>query len=304
MSHTQGWHGILIVLLALAMPLFAACRGGEEPPAHRGMRAQIDTTRLQELYAGMERDHNQMMARYTEMRAEMPTDLQQMYQHMKQMRARSNAMHQQMMGGQMMQDQDMGMRGRGMMGQGAMSGVREWDQQMQAMHQGLAQMHERAGRTEMARMHQQMSTRYGEALKITPNEGAPGEGPAAPEGATLNGADLFAQQCASCHGSAGSGTGGAFPPLAGSEWVTGGEERLIRIVLHGLEGPVEVRGTRYTGVMPAFGSRLSDEEIGALLTHLRSSWGHDASEVTAEEVQEVREEYSGRTGPWSPSDVQ
>lgn len=282
------------------------------------MMAQLDTTRLQEIYAAMEEGHNQLVARYEEMRAQMPSGLQQMVQHMQQMHGEATAMHEQMMQGQgmqggMMQGQGMqgqGMQGRGMQGQGTgmrgMMGMREWDQQMLGMHQGLAQMHQRAGRDEMAQMHQQMTQWYRQALEATPadsaaREGALAEGPAPPGGA-ISGAEVFAQQCATCHGSQGQGMSGAFPPLAGSGWVTGDTETPIRIVLHGLQGSVQVGGTTYNGVMPAFGSRLSNEEVAAILTHIRSSWGNDAQEVTAREVQEVRREYSGRTRPWSPSD--
>lgn len=293
----------LLVLCALLLVL-SACRADGDRSTRRGMMAPLDTTRLQEIYRGMEQDYGRLMAQYEEMRAQMSSDVQAMYQHMQQMYGEANAMHQQMMQGGMMHEEGMMGRGAGMMG---MMGAREWDQQMLGMHEGLAQMHGRAGRNEMAQMHEQMTQWYRQALEATPadsaaGEGASAEGPAPPEGEAISGAELFVQQCATCHGAQGQGMSGAFPPLAGSEWVAGDEETPIRVVLHGLQGSVQVGGTTYNGVMPAFGSRLSDAEIAAILTHIRSSWGNEAPEVTADEVQEVRREYSGRTRSWSASD--
>lgn len=297
-----------LYLCAVLLFVLAACRTGDDARPGRGMMAQLDTTRLQEIYTGMEKSYSQLMTRYEEMRNQMPSDLQAMYQQMQQMHGMANAMHQQMMQGGMMQGEGMMGRDTGMMGPGtgmmSMMGAREWDQQMLGMHEGLAQMHERAGQAEMVQLHQRMAEWYQQALENTPSQGAPGEGPSSPEGEAISGANLFAQQCAACHGSQGGGGAGTFPPLAGSEWVTGDEETPIRILLHGLQGRMQVKGTTYSGVMPAFGARLSDAEIAAILTHIRSSWGNDAPEVTGREVQEVRQEYSGRTQPWSASDFQ
>src|SRR5690606_5760091 len=75
---------------------------------------------------------------------------------------------------------------------------------------------------------------------------------AAPVDPLVLGRAAYAQVCANCHMATGMGVPGAFPPLAGSEWVVGSPERLIRIVLHGLEGPIEVAGVQYPGsLMPA-----------------------------------------------------
>ena len=291
----------LLILCAAFLLVLSACRADGDRSTQRGMMAPLDTTRLQEIYSGMEQDYDRLIAQYEAMRAQMPSDMQAMYQHMQQMHGEATAMHQQMMQGGMMHERGMMGRGAGTMG---MMGAREWDQQMLGMHEGLAQMHGRAGQEEMAEMHRQMTEWYRQAIETTPSEGSREEGPAPPEEEILNGANLYVQQCATCHGSQGEGGAGVFPPLAGSEWVTGDEETPIRIVLHGLQGSVQVEGTTYNGVMPAFGSRLSDAEIAAILTHIRSSWDNDAPEVTADEVQEVRGEYSGRTQPWSASDFQ
>jgi quinoprotein glucose dehydrogenase len=96
--------------------------------------------------------------------------------------------------------------------------------------------------------------------------------------------------CAACHGQGGEGTAAA-PPLAGSEWVNGPEENLIRIQLRGLLGPIRVKGQEYN--MPAGMAALayqSDEQIAAVLTYVRSSFGNSAPAVSPAAVTELRGE--------------
>jgi mono/diheme cytochrome c family protein len=102
---------------------------------------------------------------------------------------------------------------------------------------------------------------------------------------------VYAQVCASCHQPNGMGLPPAFPPLAASEWVAS-EERSIRIVLYGLEGPIKVKGVDYNGVMPAAGPgsgfNLSPEKVAAVLTYIRQEWGNTSGPVTAAKVAEIR----------------
>jgi mono/diheme cytochrome c family protein len=107
-------------------------------------------------------------------------------------------------------------------------------------------------------------------------------------------AALYAWSCANCHQSEGQGRHPVFPPLAGSPWVNGDRDRLIAVTLHGLSGPIEVNDVHYAGLMPGF-KHLSDREIADLLTHLRRSWGNDASPVTEADVAAVRAR--GETDP-------
>ena len=106
-------------------------------------------------------------------------------------------------------------------------------------------------------------------------------------------AKLGAQQymlCGACHGQQGEGTA-AGPPLAGSEWVTGPAENLIRIQLRGLTGPIKVKGKEYNfpaGMMPM--AYQTDEQIAAVLTHVRSSFGNSAPAVSPPEVAAFRSE--------------
>lgn len=117
---------------------------------------------------------------------------------------------------------------------------------------------------------------------------------------------MYMQACVTCHQPTGQGVPGAFPPLVGSDWVTGDEERLIKIVLHGLQGPVEVAGTTYNGVMPGFGLgtgyNWSDERIAQALTYIRSEWGNQAEPVTPERVTEVRTQ-TNRASAWTAAEL-
>lgn len=111
-----------------------------------------------------------------------------------------------------------------------------------------------------------------------------------PEGAAARGAAYYSSLCAQCHGAAGQGLGRSFPPLAGSEWVEGDEELLARIILYGLQGPIEVNGQEYRGLMIGFDRQLTDEDAAAILTYIRSSWGNDASAVSPSTIAKVRSE--------------
>lgn len=95
--------------------------------------------------------------------------------------------------------------------------------------------------------------------------------------------------CAACHQANGAGIPGAFPPLAESEWVNGPVENLIRIQLRGLMGPITVKGTAYNSVMPP-NAAMSDDEIAAVLTYIRSNFGNTSSAVTADQVKALRSE--------------
>lgn len=117
-----------------------------------------------------------------------------------------------------------------------------------------------------------------EAVEAAPSSAAPGP----------DGAQVFTAICASCHQANGQGVTGAFPPLVESDWVLGDPRRPVGIVLQGLAGAIEVRGETYNGVMPAFGGQLSDAEVAAVLTYVRSAWGNDADPVPVQLVTELR----------------
>jgi mono/diheme cytochrome c family protein len=110
-------------------------------------------------------------------------------------------------------------------------------------------------------------------------------------------------QCAACHQADGEGVPDQYPPLADSEWVLGPPETLVRLLLHGLTGPIEVRGEQYNDAMPGWEDRLDDREIAAVLSHIRSEWGNDAPEVAPELVGELRERHQGRTRAWTADEL-
>lgn len=118
--------------------------------------------------------------------------------------------------------------------------------------------------------------------------------------AAQDGGQLYALNCSACHGNDGRGaTGGTFPPLANSAWVTGDPGLPIKIVLNGLEGVVEVSGKNYNLAMPPHGAVLGDAQIAAVLSFVRSSWGNSAAVITSEQVKEVRAQSANRKQPWT-----
>ena len=110
-------------------------------------------------------------------------------------------------------------------------------------------------------------------------------------------------QCVGCHGGNGAGVPGNFPPLVGSHWVTGGEKRLIAILLKGISGPLTVEGKVYNGQMPAWEAALTDRKIAAVASYIRQSWGNQAPEISEAKVAAARKEFAGRTSPWSEADL-
>ncbi len=117
--------------------------------------------------------------------------------------------------------------------------------------------------------------------------------------ASVDGAALFMSLCSACHQASGQGVPAVFPPLAGSEWVTGKDSTAAAIVIHGITGSLTVKGNRYDGSMPAFGAQLTDAQIAAVLTYVRSHWGNQAAPVTAETVGLAREAHKARTTPFA-----
>lgn len=114
------------------------------------------------------------------------------------------------------------------------------------------------------------------------------DAPIDPEVMTLGQASFMI--CGACHGQAGEG-GPAGPPLAGSEWVTGPISNLILIQLRGLQGPITVKGVEYNfpaGMAPM--AYQTDEQISAVLTYVRNSFGNKGSAVSAEQVAAFRGE--------------
>ncbi len=105
--------------------------------------------------------------------------------------------------------------------------------------------------------------------------------------ALLAGKVVYDNYCLSCHMSNGLGAPGMNPPLAGTDWVLGDKDRLIKVVLQGLSEPVEIQGEIYQNIMASH-SFLSDQHVADVLTFVRQSFGNDASEIKPEDVRKVR----------------
>jgi mono/diheme cytochrome c family protein/glucose/arabinose dehydrogenase len=117
-----------------------------------------------------------------------------------------------------------------------------------------------------------------------------------------SGRQTFAGLCAACHQPTGKGLEGLAPPLAESEWVLGEPDRIVKVVMHGLRGPIKVKGVTYSYDMPAAGF-LSDEQIAGVLTYIRREWDHEASPVSVDLVKKIREENKGRTDAWTEAEL-
>ena len=103
-----------------------------------------------------------------------------------------------------------------------------------------------------------------------------------------SGRKLYAAHCAACHQADGQGLAGAFPPLAGSDYLaSGGPAIAINVVLNGLTGPIKVNGKDYSSVMPNM-SYLSDSDVADVVTYVFNSWGNPGGEVNSAEVAAAR----------------
>ena len=116
--------------------------------------------------------------------------------------------------------------------------------------------------------------------------------------AAAQGKRAYDTVCGVCHGPDGLGKPGQAPALAGSEWVnTKGFDRLTHIPLAGLNGPMQVGGKDWNLAMAPMGAVLSDADLAAVLTYIRSSWGNQAGAVTAADIKPIRASIGGRPQP-------
>ena len=114
--------------------------------------------------------------------------------------------------------------------------------------------------------------------------------------------------CSTCHQETGEGLENIYPPIAKSRWVTGDKERLIKLTLHGIWGEITVNGKTYDpskGVPPmtAVGAMFDDNQVAAVLTYARNSWGNQADPITPGEVKAVRAATSDRKIFYKPEEL-
>lgn len=126
--------------------------------------------------------------------------------------------------------------------------------------------------------------------------------PIPPPAPTQVGDELFESYCAACHQYDGQAVGEA-PPLDNSPWVTGPEDRLIKIVLHGVRGEMEIQGKTYDREMPGVGQVLSDADAASLLTFVRTSFGRGSDPISPAAVNQVRTANQDRTDYWTVEEL-
>jgi mono/diheme cytochrome c family protein len=154
----------------------------------------------------------------------------------------------------------------------------------------------------------QSQAAQGQANSGGGDQGGAGEGNAA-QGATKqanapSGASIFSSRCSSCHQANGQGVPGAFPPLVGASYVLGDPEVVVRILLQGLQGEIEVSGQKYNGIMPPWGPQLNDAEIAAVINHIRNGLGTNKAPTIEEDlVKKIRDETKDRQTPWTAEEL-
>src|SRR5690606_25250852 len=99
------------------------------------------------------------------------------------------------------------------------------------------------------------------------------------------------------------GAEGLAPPLADSEWVNGPSERLIRIMLQGVRGPLTVAGRTYNMDMPGFGGFYNDEQVAAIATYIAREWGNHGHAVEPALVTKIREQTGQRADSWTEAEL-
>jgi putative membrane-bound dehydrogenase-like protein len=128
----------------------------------------------------------------------------------------------------------------------------------------------------------------------------------APPPAPDPGRNVYEMACLPCHQPEGKGLPGFYPPLAGSEWVRGDKARLVKIVLHGLSGPINVAGQPFTPQtpvpMPPFGG-LDDQQVADVLTFIRGEFGEKADAVSPADVKAIRAATARREVPWTAAEL-
>jgi len=129
-------------------------------------------------------------------------------------------------------------------------------------------------------------------------------------GQSAQGAVIYQTYCAACHQPDGGGGGDAnIPPLAGSQWLRGPESRLVRIVLHGLRGPVKVRDATYNLEMLGFGQVLTDQQIASVLNHVRKQFGQVSpteaapAMISSQQVARIRAASADRSEYWTVEEL-
>ena len=117
-----------------------------------------------------------------------------------------------------------------------------------------------------------------------------------------------AAACSSCHGEQGEAPAPGFPPLSPSDWVTGDPEKLTKVILNGLTGPITLNGEKFETVLPMPPNSSNpaiqkDQDLADLINFIRNLGENQASLVTAEQVKAYRAKADERAEPWTEQDL-
>lgn len=280
----------------------SGCQIGDSSHMSASQQQQIETE-----FDDMQQSFNTLIKTYQQDSAQTSRDLRALYHGIQEMHQQMNENHNHTMTNH---NRALNRDGeeRQMMRQPMHSRIqdqmtREWYSQMMNMHRQMEKEHQQRGNKEMG--HRQQTQHFERLLEIMPVQDQMDKVPVNQQGNPdmLNGENLYAQNCAACHGSNGQGIGNTFPPLINSTWITGDKSIPVRIIRDGLSGEVEVNGTTYGGTMPAFKARLSLAEIAAIINSLREQSEEDHPNITQEEIIQIFNSYNERTHPWQPEEL-
>ena len=295
------------------LPLVTACSQNKQSKTKQGSQP-VWTMK----YDSLGQQFNAIQKNFMQDSTKWSPQLRQMHDNMQALWSQMGAMKSNMMsrngmrrgngmmdGGGMMGGSRMG---KGMMNGGMMNGrnmmqFHNMNQQMMSYAQGMQQMMQQSGNTHMAAMYGRMAGGMQRMMSQLPMDSATTSTIPETSGSLPDGASLFAANCSACHGSKGSGMSGVFPPLNGSSIVQGDKSTLAKILLHGLQGPVTVKGSKYNGLMPSFGGTLSDAQIAAILTYVRSMPKNKAAGISTDEVNKVRKETASHRQAWTAEEL-
>lgn len=283
--HRPSRHLRALVAMAGFGLLGVGCKRSEPPEQAQASSSGQALEHMSQMYQRMAEQYARMgptMANDADWMTQMHAQMMHLQESMPGMTAMGpGSTGKGMMGG--------GMMGRGRMGPGMMGGphmammmgIDRWHDQMARLNDDWAVQDDKAGHAELAELHRKTAELHRRAAReIEANRANPSETAAA----GLDGASLYAMTCAACHGAQGQGVPGAFPALAGNSLLDGPADPIVHIVRSGLIGPVDVNGQHYNGAMPAFGGRLSNEQLAAILSYVRSAWGNHGDAVTAAQI--------------------
>jgi mono/diheme cytochrome c family protein len=151
------------------------------------------------------------------------------------------------------------------------------------------------GAAQLAAMEQRKSRTYIKTPdEIKDNLGMGGE---------MNGLVLYNSYCAGCHQRDGKGDNNRYPPLAGSDWIMGNKEQLIKVILNGQQGEIKVNGKTFNGVMPAHGGFLDDHAIASIATFINKRFNKESNLVSSAEVSKIRNTSPGNVATMTRTKV-